>query len=120
MWINFPESDFLKANPPCNRSQMRTEFMDKLQNARTISGTPYVILSAYRSLQHEYSKGRSGTSSHTKGCAVDIRFLNGGELGLILKGLYLAGFTRIGINWKNKFVHVDDDKEQEQDWLWTY
>ena len=120
MWNNFSQKDFDKASPPCKIGQMSVPFMDKIQKARDISGIPYVVLSAYRSLEHEYSMGRKGTSSHPKGVALDIRFLSSREYGLIRKGLYLAGFTRIGINFKSKFIHVDDDTNKPLNVLWTY
>lgn len=114
----FPHKEFTQCNPPCNKGDMNEEFMAKLNKARSISGVPYVLTSAYRTVSHEYRQGRDGTSSHTKGLAVDIATLDSRTRILTLKGLIDAGFTRIGLG--KDFIHVDDDDEKSQNVLWHY
>ena len=92
---------------------MQETFLHRLDIARFHSGVPYIVNSAYRSVEHEKSKGRDGTSSHTKGLAVDLRATNSRTRFKIIEGLLKAGFTRIGVyNWG---IHVDEDYEKEQE-----
>jgi len=92
---------------------MQETFLHRLDIARFHSGVPYIVNSAYRSVEHEKSKGRDGTSSHTKGLAVDLRATNSRTRFKIIEGLLKAGFTRIGVyNWG---IHVDEDYEKDQE-----
>jgi len=58
----------------------------------------------------------STSENHPRGKAADIRALNGPTRGKILKGLYGAGFTRIGI--RKDFIHCDTMDEVESCWLY--
>lgn len=91
--------------------------MKRLDEARHIAGVPFIVNSAYRTPEYELSKGRSSTSSHCKGCAVDLRCSNSSDRLRILTGLISAGFTRIGIAFN--FIHVDYDKEKDSA-IWVY
>lgn len=117
MYQYFSEEEFTRCNPPCKLSDMQESFMNRLEYARAISQTPYVINSAYRSVEYEISKGRKGTSSHCKGCAVDIKCKNSIDRVLILSGLLSAGFRRIGLH--KHFIHVDSDAQKNAS-LWLY
>lgn len=97
---------------------MQESFLQKLNVARWHSDTPYRLTSAFRTVEHEYSKGRDGTSSHTKGLAVDIAATSDHERSLIIEGLIKAGFSRIGIG--KTFIHVDDDPDKDQNVIWHY
>ncbi len=103
----FSESEFMKAVPSCKLDKMDIGFMNKLDTARHLAGCKFVILSAYRNIAWEKAMGRSGTSSHTKGLAVDIRCMNSHDRLLIVKALLEVGFKRIGIY--DSFIHVDED-----------
>jgi len=109
----FSNNDFRNANPSCSIEDMQETFLHRLDIARFHSGVPYIVNSAYRSVEHEKSKGRDGTSSHTKGLAVDLRATNSRARFKIIEGLLKAGFTRIGVyKWG---VHVDEDYEKDQE-----
>jgi len=112
-WKNFPDAEFRKCSPPCSVEDMQPQFMNKLQEARGYSTVPFRLTSAYRTVEHELNRGRTGTSSHTKRVAVDIAFRSGFELMEIVQGLIRAGFRRIGINWEKTFLHVDLDNEKQ-------
>lgn len=114
----FKESEFRKCVPPCSLQDMEQETMDKLDAARETAGIPFVLNSAFRSVAHEKSKGRNGTSSHTKGRAVDIRCNTSANRMKIVVGLLDAGFTRIGIG--KTYVHADDDPNKPQGVMWDY
>lgn len=114
----FSEIDFKQANPSCSMEDMDKNFLIQLDNARHLSGIPYIINSAFRSISHEKSRGRDGSSTHTLGKAVDIRVRNSRERFHILRGLIEAGFRRIGV--ANTFIHVDSDPVKDKDVIWTY
>lgn len=117
-FIYFKQEEFEKATPKCSLSDMNERFMLKLDDARLISGVPYKINSAYRTVEYEKLKGRNGKSSHTKGLAVDIRCINSNERYNIILGLLEAGFNRIGIG--KDFIHVDDDQTKPNNVIWVY
>lgn len=103
----FKESEFRSATPSCSLNDMDPDFMQKLDDARTLCSYPFVINSAYRSKEYELSKGRPGTSSHCKGLAVDISCITSICRLKMLLALLAVGFRRIGIY--STFLHVDMD-----------
>lgn len=114
----FKESEFQKCVPACSLQDMKQGTMDKLDAARESAGIPFVLNSAYRSVEHEHKQGRPGTSSHTKGMAVDIRCNTNANRMKIVRALIEAGFVRIGIG--KTFVHADDDAAKSQNVMWHY
>ena len=114
----FSQVDFSGAKPSCSIKDMDRDMLTVLDNAREISGTPYVINSAYRTKDHERGMGRDGSSSHTTGKAVDIRAMDSTTRFLILKGLIEAGFTRIGVS--KTFIHADTDEDKPSEVAWLY
>lgn len=114
----FSEDEFHAATPSCQLSDMDEKFMHRLEAARVIAGIPFVINSAYRTVDYEKSKGRDGTSSHTKGLAVDIKTDNSRERYIILDALIRTGFHRIGVG--DNFLHVDDDPGKDSRVIWDY
>lgn len=103
----FCDDEFRRATPACSITDMNEQFMKCLDSAREYAGIPFIISSAYRSVEHELSKGRPGTSSHCKGIAVDIKCRDSISRMKIVSGLVQAGFMRIGIH--SRFIHADMD-----------
>jgi hypothetical protein len=116
----FSQRDFDRCDPPCQMSDMDHDFMNKLDKARRISNIPYQPTSAFRTKEHELEQGRDGSSSHTKGLAIDLQAKYSRQRFLILKGLIESGFTRIGIDTKRGFIHVDSDTGKSQKVVWGY
>lgn len=114
----FSESEFLSCSPSCSLQDMTQTTMSKLDTAREIAGIPFVINSAYRSSEHDRSRGRSGTGAHTLGRAVDIRCHSDRYRFLIIEALIKAGFRRIGIS--KTFIHADDSPDHTQEVAWMY
>lgn len=106
----FKESEFRKCKPACEISDMNEEFLRKLDEARTLARTPFILNSAYRSMDYEKSKGRSGTSSHCKGVAVDLSCKSSHVRMRIVSALISVGFRRIGVY--PTFIHVDMDEDK--------
>jgi uncharacterized protein YcbK (DUF882 family) len=99
-------------------NDLKGDFIKKLDIARQVAKVPFVLTSAYRSEEWEKKQGRDGTSSHTKGIAVDIKCSSSNDRFRIFNGLISVGFSRIGIG-KN-FIHVDLDKDKTSSVAWTY
>lgn len=94
---------------------MNTDFMERLQTARTIADVPFIINSAYRSVDYEIKRHRTGKSMHCLGRAVDIKCVDAGNRFRIINALLAVGFRGIGID--NTFIHVDD---RDIPLIWTY
>lgn len=104
--------------PCCNQNAMNSDFMSRLDEARGYAGIPFIISSGYRCHRHNKKVGGSSTSSHLKGCAVDIKCVDSRSRYLILEALLDAGFSRIGIG--KDFIHVDNDLSKSNNVLWIY
>lgn len=91
-----------------------------VDQARSIAGVPFPVTSGARCKQYNKDIGASPTSSHTLGLAVDIKFHNSRDKFKIIQALMAVGFTRIGINEKLMFIHVDADTNKPQEVLFSY
>jgi len=114
----FNDNTWHNATPACTWDDMHPDFLARLERAREIAGVPFVINSAFRTVEHERSRGRSGSSSHTTGRAVDIQATDSRRRYHIIRGLYAAGFTRIGHH--PTFIHVDDSPAHDQEVFFGY
>ena len=90
----------------------------RLDALREHCGVPLVLNSAYRSVEHEKSHGRSGLSAHTRGRAFDIRCHDSLLRWKIVVAALAVGFNRIGIG--KTYVHVDDDPAMSSPRIWIY
>jgi uncharacterized protein YcbK (DUF882 family) len=113
----FQEYEFASPDEQGSGLLMDANFLYKLNYARHLAETAFVITSGYRTIAHNKAVGGSKTSSHLSGLAVDISARNSLERLRIIQGLIDAGFTRIGIG--NNFCHVDLDTSKS-DALWLY
>lgn len=104
--------------PCCGKHSMDALFLVALDRAREFAGVPFQITSGYRCPKHNAEVGSTSTN-HTSGKAADIAAADVTTRGKIVKGLYLAGFTRVGISFKNGFVHVDSN-DSNGEALWGY
>ena len=80
-----------------------------LDCARADSGVPFVLNCAFRSVEYDKRKGRSGTSFHTLGRAVDIRCTDSYTRSKILQYCLRYGLS-CGIS--KTFIHVDNRPNQ--------
>lgn len=104
---HFREPEFLRCKPACSLKDMDEGFMYKLDQARDICVYPFILNSAFRTVDYEKSHGRKGTSSHCKGLAVDLACSSSVVRLYIIRALFQVGFRRIGVY--PTFLHVDDD-----------
>lgn len=118
----FSEKEFKRCIPSCSMSDMSIQLLIALDDLRSYVGMPIVLNSAYRSVEYEKKNGRSGTSSHCKGLAVDIHCTDSIQRMKILEytfcdsNVYHPAF-RVGIS-KN-FIHLDIDTCKPY-CVWTY
>ena len=105
----FSESEFRRCTPSCHLSDMDGEFIALLDR---------VLNSAYRSGAWELSHGRTGTSAHTKGQAVDIRCNTSANRYKIIAAALRCGIKRIGV--AHTYIHLDNSKTHAQDVIWDY
>jgi len=99
----------------CGISKVKQEFLDKLDDARSLSKSAYTITSGYRCKKHNKEVGGSENSLHITGEAVDILANTDRKRFEILKGLIEAGFTHLGI--AKEFIHADSSKKRA---IWLY
>jgi len=92
---NFVQSEFDQPGIPGSGKNMDKKTINKLQQARSISGVPYVINSGWRSKEYNKEIGGATGSLHVEGKAVDIKCSNESDRYNILFGLILAGFQRV-------------------------
>ena len=114
----FTQSDFDQCTPSCMLEDMNPTFMELLDSARHIAKIPFIPTSGFRSEIYESEQGRDGTSSHTKGLAIDLKADNSVKRFKIINALISIGLNRIGIG--ENFIHVDMDKSKTSKVIWHY
>jgi uncharacterized protein YcbK (DUF882 family) len=115
---HFKLSEFDSPDAIGSGSQMKPEFLQRLDNARSLAGVPFKINSGYRTKAHNAKVGGVDDSSHCGGWAADIAATSGTIKFQIVNALLKAGFTRVGI--ASSFIHVDCDPTKPAQVIWTY
>lgn len=103
--------------PDKDISKLSPYLKDKLLALSDMCAFPLILTSAYRPKDYEVSKGRSGSSSHCKGLAVDIACTESLKRLELLKYALELGFNRIGIG--RDFIHLDVDFDKPK-CVWLY
>lgn len=111
----FSRTEFNLCTPSCDLEDMDEDFLKKLDHLREVCDFPMTITCAYRSVEYDKSKGRTGNSYHTRGRAVDIYCTNSYRRFAIVHHAPFCGLNGIGVG--SNFVHVDDRIVQT---MWTY
>lgn len=119
----FSPEEFERCVPSCSIEDMSDDFLYFLDRVRGICGFPIILNSAFRSADYEFSRGRDGTSSHTKGIAADIRCTDSLKRAKIIYAVCSLSYIirnypiRIGIG--KSFLHIDIDADKPQ-CIWLY
>jgi len=102
----------------CNMGlkDMDENFIRKLDLARSIAKTPFIVNSAIRCKDHNDNIDGLSNSAHLTGNAVDIRCKESHKRYLIIDALIRVGFNRIGIY--DTFIHVDNDETKPARVVW--
>ncbi len=101
----------------CGAISISANLVLKLDLARELAETPFIITSGYRCPKHNQQVGGVRNSAHVLGLAVDVAVPNNVVRLNIIRGLIIAGFRRIGIS--KDFIHADIDKSKPNN-LWLY
>lgn len=91
----------------CGLNNMDIKLLEMLDEARHLSGVPFVINCGCRCNKHNKEVGGVKDSSHLLGLAVDISARSDFQKFKIIGALYLVGFRRILLY--DSFIHVDID-----------
>jgi zinc D-Ala-D-Ala carboxypeptidase len=115
---HFKLSEFDSPDAPGSGSNMKPEFLQRLDNARGLAGIPFKINSGFRTKARNAIVKGVKDSSHCYGYAADIHCIDLRNRLLMVKALLAAGFTRIGI--ADGFIHVDCDPQKSKEAIWLY
>lgn len=114
----FAPAEFRRCTPSCSIGQMDADFLALLDRVRESAGIPLVLNSAFRSREYERQMGRTGTSAHCKGKAVDIRCNTSQNRYKIIRAALECGIRRIGVG--KSYIHLDSSETHAQDVIWHY
>ena len=100
----------------CGLNNVKPKTVEMFADARAIAKVPFVFNSGCRCRNHNAEiKGKPG-SSHLSGWAGDISTVGSFMRFRVLKGLIMAGFTRIEI--RETWIHGDIDPEKTGEVIW--
>ena len=116
---NFDSSEFA-CKCGCGYDIPDPELIRMLQTARDLYGKPITITSGCRCIKHNAVSGGTPNSAHIQGKAADIATPTGAVRYLLIKALLASGFGRIGINFKQRFVHADIDDTKPHPTIFSY
>lgn len=88
---------------------MDEDFMDILQQIRTVYEKPMIISSGYRDVSHPAEEKKKKAGEHSYGLAVDV-LVNGTDAQELIVIAYGHGIRRFGISQKgameSRFIHL--------------
>lgn len=106
-WTGYNKMANFKYFSPKEIEGLQGNLPAMLDMARGIAGVPFIITSGLRTQeQNDALPEAVRDSSHLMGYAVDLACSDSETRFAILKGLFAAGFTRIGI-YKDGHIHAD-------------
>ena len=103
-WPSFSPAEI--ASRDSGALKLNTEAMDKLQSLRDALGKPLIVLSAYRSPEHNKAVGGAPASKHMLGEAFDISMANHDPADFEAAARK-AGFLGFGFYPRSGFIHID-------------
>lgn len=104
--------------PKCQESDIHPELLEYIRRAQHLAGFTFTITSGFRPKSWEFSKGRNGSSSHTKGLAVDISTCDSHTRYKVLVSLACVGVCRLGVG--KSFIHADIDETKAHPIIFHY
>lgn len=125
--MNFTQDEFT-CRCGCNTFNMDHNFLQTLQDVRTLYGRVMNVSSGYRCAAHpvEARKIEKGgkPGSHYSGKAVDILVAGEAALELLRVALAHPNVKGIGVNQKgahsSRFIHIDTLTEPNRPTIWSY
>lgn len=101
----FRPEEFKRCTPSCTAADMDISFLEKLDSARELAQVPFILLSCYRSPEHDRERGRSGRGYHTLGRAADIKCIDGQSRWRIV---YACLRLSLSVGIYPTFLHIDN------------
>lgn len=102
----------------CTSAAVPEALVKKIEDIEHVLGSSITISSGVRCADWNARQGGKPTSSHTKGCAVDVRVKSNHEMYTIVAKVMAYGMcTRIGVyTWG---LHLDWDYDKMGEVLWV-
>lgn len=109
-----------KTVPGSGATGMDYRLVDKLDRLRLAWSRPIKITSGFRSSAHNAEVGGKPNSAHLRGLAADCATED--LCDAIKFAIFAAarGFTRVGVDLKGKYVHLDIDPSLPGPATWFY
>lgn len=114
----FTPREFDDHTSPGTGILMKWSLVSKLDSIRSTIGRPMVVISGYRTLEHNAEVGGVDSSAHTEGYAADIACRDSRLRLLIIQAALNIGISRIGIG--SSFIHLDTDPTKPVQVAWLY
>ena len=113
-WRNVPESawhwpNFSPAEIACRGTgaiRIHADALDKLQALRDRLSKPLIVISGYRSPEHNRAVGGAARSKHMEGTAFDVAMTNHDPVAFEAAAREL-GFLGFGFYPRSGFMHID-------------
>ena len=103
-WPNFSPAEI--ACRGTGQLKLNPEALDRLQALRDALGKPLIVLSAYRSHEHNRAVGGAPRSKHMDGTAFDISMANH-DPAAFEAAARAVGFLGFGFYPRSGFMHID-------------
>ena len=103
-WPNFAPREI--ACRGTGRLMVNEDALDRLQRLRNRLGVPLIVVSAYRSPEHNARVGGARNSQHMQGIAFDISMANHNP-SAFEAAARAEGFTGFGFYPRSGFMHID-------------
>jgi zinc D-Ala-D-Ala carboxypeptidase len=103
-WPNFSPAEI--ACRGTGQLKLHPEALDKLQALRDRLGKPLIVLSAYRSPEHNRKVGGAPRSKHMDGTAFDVAMTNHDPVAFEAAAR-AVGFLGFGFYPRSGFIHID-------------
>lgn len=104
--------------PSCDLVDIHPDLVELIRRAQHLAGFTFTITSAFRPKSWEFSRGRDGSSSHTKHLAIDVSTIDSHTRFKVLGSLLCVGVPRLGVG-KN-FIHADIDETKAHPIIFHY
>ncbi|QEW27820.1 YcbK family protein [Roseovarius indicus] len=114
-WANFSPREM--ASKREGELKLNTRAMDMLQQLRNQLGRPLIVVSAYRSPEHNRAVGGAKHSKHMLGEAFDIRMDNHDPIRFE-EAARAVGFQGFGFYPASGFMHIDMGPRREWGTRW--
>lgn len=104
--------------PTCKIEDLHPNLVELIRRAQHLAGFTFTITSGFRPKSWEFSRGRNGSSSHTKGLAVDVSTCDPHTRYKVLVSLACVGVPRLGVG--KTFIHADIDETKAHPIIFHY